>query len=98
MRRGRERQISDAIGRLVEQIGPQDPLTQVTTAWPDLVGSGMAGHTKPSAVRGGTLTVDCDSSVYAQELELLSRKVVKAVNDRFGPGFVTAVRCSVKKF
>ncbi len=37
--------------------------------WPDLVGKDIAAHTRPGAVRGNTVTVFVDSSVWMQELQ-----------------------------
>lgn len=66
---------------MADSIAPTDPLTSATVIWPDVVGEAIAKHTRPSAIRGAELVVECDSSVYAQELELLSRKVLKALTE-----------------
>jgi predicted nucleic acid-binding Zn ribbon protein len=97
MRRGRERPLSGAINRLVDSLAPTDPVARVAGAWPSLVGEAMAKHTKPVALKGGELKIECASSVYAQELELLSRKVIKALTERIPEAPVTSLRCVVAK-
>ena len=97
MRRGTERPIAGAMAKLIDRIAPQDPLTRLTAAWPDVVGPAISAHSRPATIRSGRLTVECGSSVYAQELELLSRKVLIAVNGVIGEASVTALRCTVAK-
>ena len=97
MRRGTERPIAGAMAKLIDRIAPQDPLTRLAAAWPDVVGPAIGAHSRPASIRSGKLLVECGSSVYAQELELLSRKVLLAVNKVVGDGSVTALRCTVVK-
>jgi len=97
MRRGRERPLSGAINRLVDSLAPTDPVARVAGAWPDLVGEAMAKHTKPVALTGGELKIECASSVYAQELDLLSRRVIKALSERIPDAPVSSLHCVVAK-
>jgi len=95
MSRGRERKISGAIQRLVAEIAPQDPVTLIRMAWPKVVGDLIAKETYPSSLRGGILTITCSSSVWAQELDLLSRKVLERLADEFGNSPAQRLRCVV---
>lgn len=83
------------VGRLLERIGPRDPLGSVARVWPDAVGSAMADHSNPVSLTAGRLTVECSGSVYAQELELMSRKVLAALSGQLGEGVVTGLRFTV---
>ena len=97
MRRGRERHFGPAFHRMAESIAPTDPLTKVTIIWPTVVGEAIATHTRPSAIKGNDLLVECDSSVYAQEIELLSRKVLKGIAEGIEGPSPTSLRCVLRK-
>lgn len=97
MRRGRERHLGAAFQRMAESIAPADPLTAATVVWPEVVGEAIAKHTRPSSIRGAELLVECDSSVYAQELELLSRKVLKSLAEQLNGPTPTALKTVLRK-
>ena len=61
-------------------------------AWPEAVGAAFAGQTEPVAERAGTVTVACTSAVWAQELDLLSERVVERLNERLGRPAVRGLR------
>jgi predicted nucleic acid-binding Zn ribbon protein len=82
---------------MAEAIAPTDPLTRITVIWPEVVGAAIAKHTRPSGIKGSELVVECDSSVYAQEIELLSRKVLKGISETLEGPAPTSLRCSLKK-
>jgi predicted nucleic acid-binding Zn ribbon protein len=44
------------------------------------------------AERGGVITVACTSAVWAQELDLLSERVVERLNERLGRHAVRGLR------
>jgi hypothetical protein len=46
---------------------------------------------------GSELVVECDSSVYSQEIELLSRKVLKGIAETLEGPAPTSLRCALKK-
>jgi len=64
-------------------------------AWPKVVGDLIAKETYPSSLKGGVLTITCSSSVWAQELDLLSRKVLERLADEFGNSPAQRLRCVV---
>ena len=97
MRRGRERHLGGAFQKLADSIAPTDPLTSATVVWPEVVGAAIAKHSRPSAIRGAELVVECDSSVYAQEIELLSRKVLKGLGEHMNGPAPTALKCVLRK-
>jgi predicted nucleic acid-binding Zn ribbon protein len=96
VRRGRERHFGAAFQRMAESIAPTDPLTRVTVVWPSVVGEAIAKHTRPTAIKGNELLVECDSSVYSQEIELLSRKVLKGISDGTEGPSPTSLRCVLR--
>jgi predicted nucleic acid-binding Zn ribbon protein len=61
-------------------LRPATTLARVQAAWPGVVGDALAGEAEPVSERGGTVTVRCGSSVWAQELELLSADLLARLN------------------
>ena len=53
----------------------------------------MGKHAVPTAERGGTLTITCRSSVWAQELDLMAPELIAKLNGLIGEGRITALRC-----
>ena len=52
----------------------------------------FARAAEPVAERDGVITVACDSAVWAQELDLLSERVVEALNGAIGRPAVRRLR------
>ena len=52
--------------------------------WEDIVGSKVAEHARAVRVDGGRLFIEVDSSVWAQELSLMRRKIRREINERIG--------------
>ena len=50
--------------------------------WPAAAGEAFAAASEPVAERDGTVTVACTSAVWAQELDLLSERVLERLNGR----------------
>ena len=97
MRRGRERHISGAVDRLVEGIAPRDGLSEVTGKWSSVVGEALAAHSTPVSLKAGRLVVECSGSVYSQELQLLSRRVIAGLAEAVGEGVVEDLRFTVRR-
>jgi predicted nucleic acid-binding Zn ribbon protein len=68
-------------------------LAEIQRAWPEAVGAAIAQHAKPTAERAGVLTVLCESSVWAQELDLMSQGILERVNGVLRAGHITRLRC-----
>ena len=69
----------------------------VERAWPRVVGEGLAAHSQPQSLRGGRLAVTCSASVYSQELEMLSTKLLEALARELPEVPVESLRFSVGK-
>lgn len=95
MRRGNERKISGAISRLAAEIAPTDPLAQIAAQWPSVVGDAISRESKPESISASTLTISCSSSVWAQELELLSRSIIKSLGEQLPQVPIDKLRCVV---
>jgi predicted nucleic acid-binding Zn ribbon protein len=59
--------------------------------WPDVVGERVAAHSRATRVDAGRLFVEVDSSVWAQELSLMRRRILREMNERIGKGVIETV-------
>lgn len=63
---------------------PATALARAREAWPAVVGSRIAAEAEPVGEREGVITVACRSSVWAQELELLSTDLARRLEAAVG--------------
>ena len=92
MRRRGPRPVSHALDALTAGLAPATLLAEVQRAWPEAAGAAFAGQCTPDGERAGVITVACSSAVWAQELDLLSEKVVDRLNERLGRAAVKGLR------
>jgi predicted nucleic acid-binding Zn ribbon protein len=93
MSRAAPRPISVALQGLADTLAPATTLADVQAAWGSAVGSAIAAAARPTSERQGVLTVTCDSSVWAQELELMACDLLPRLNDALGRQLVLQLRC-----
>ena len=93
MKRRAPRGAGDAILALADQIAPLTPLSEIQRAWKMVAGDAIARNAQPTAERAGTVTITCASSVWAQELDLLSPDLIERLNDALSACSVTSLRC-----
>ena len=74
------------LGRILETaIGDARPaglLAAVQSAWPEVAGPALAAAAAPTSEREGTVTVTCESGIWAQELELLGADLTTRLTER----------------
>jgi predicted nucleic acid-binding Zn ribbon protein len=75
-RRRRPRPLAAAVGAALERAEPATPLAAVQRAWPGAVGDAIAREASPVSERDGVVTVACRSATWAQELDLLSDRIL----------------------
>lgn len=75
------RPIAKAVGSFRQAIEPATPLAAVETVWEEAVGVGIAAVAAPVTERDGVLTVECESSVWAEELTLMEPKIRSRLAD-----------------
>ena len=92
MRRpGKRRTRPEALGALVpallDDLGfdAMRTLTRIGEQWEAIAGADAASHVRPSAIRGETLEVDADSSVWVQTLRLRSPQILARLAADLGP-------------
>jgi predicted nucleic acid-binding Zn ribbon protein len=97
MRRRAPRPLADALSVLGRELAPQTPLANAQAAWEKAVGAAAAAHCQPAFERSGTLMVDCEQAVWAQEMNMRSVEVLESLNAALGPGSeLAAVRFRVR--
>jgi predicted nucleic acid-binding Zn ribbon protein len=85
--------LSGALESLAWRLAPETLLAEVQRAWPDALGVAISEHAKPVAQRAGVLTICCESSVWAQELDLMAPTIVERLNERLTTGQIARLRC-----
>jgi predicted nucleic acid-binding Zn ribbon protein len=93
MRRRAPRPLAASLESVAAALEPATTLARVQRVWTQAVGPGVAREAEPVAERGGTLTVACRSSVWAQELDLMAPDVIRALNEALGADPIVALRC-----
>ena len=79
--------IGDHIEHELARSGSRDaiPLSEITSAWPSLVGAAVARNAWPLRMsRDGTLHVATASATWAHELDLLQEAILDAFRTRLG--------------
>jgi predicted nucleic acid-binding Zn ribbon protein len=79
--------------RIRDELAPQTLLAEAQRAWPEAVGASIAAEARPTAERGGMLTVSCSASVWAQELDLMAPTILRRLNSGLRQGQITRLRC-----
>jgi predicted nucleic acid-binding Zn ribbon protein len=100
VRRPGPRPLDAALGRALERVAPATVLARVQACWEGVVGEAIARAATPVSERAGTLTVACESAVWAQEIELTGGELVERLNAAMGgPGgpALAAVRARVER-
>ncbi|WP_051221533.1 DciA family protein [Conexibacter woesei] len=87
------RRVGSSIGALTDQLAPRTTLAEAQRAWGQIAGPALAKNAEPTSERGGSLTITCRSSVWAQELDLMAPELIARLNDKLGEGRITALRC-----
>lgn len=93
MRRRGLRPLAPALERVAEAVAPASLLGRAQRAWTGAAGERIADESEPVSERAGEVTVACSSSVWANELSLLSDDLLARLNETLAaPGSPPAVR------
>ena len=87
------RPLAAAFHALTDELAPETLLADVQRVWASTVGEAIAQAAAPTAERGGVITVSCEASVWAQELDLMAPRLVASLNARLGGEAVRRLRC-----
>jgi len=92
VRRRGPRPVGLALDAMTDAIAPATVLAEVQRVWPRFAGYRFARAAEPVSERDGIVTVACESAVWAQELDLLSERVIEALNEAIGRPAVRRLR------
>jgi predicted nucleic acid-binding Zn ribbon protein len=93
MSRAAPRPLTVALESLTESLAPVTTLARVQKVWEQATGPAIASAAQPVSEREGVLTVSCEASVWAQELELMAPELLRALNAALGAELLQALRC-----
>jgi predicted nucleic acid-binding Zn ribbon protein len=95
VRRFAPRPLAAALEDLTATLSPPSALGRVQEAWERSAGPSISSAATPAAERDGVLTVACESSVWAQELDLMAPELLARLNAELGAGLLHRLRCRV---
>ena len=86
-----------SLERFVDHLGapPISILTQLHDRWPELVGPGLAGATRPVELIDGVLTVACADAAWASQIGWMEAQIVRRFSTTFGTDVVNRVQARV---
>ena len=93
MSRMAPRSVSLALQELTSALAPATTLARVQEVWEQVAGPAIALAARPTAERGGVLTVTCEASVWAQELDLIAEQLLPRINAALGGAEIRELRC-----
>jgi predicted nucleic acid-binding Zn ribbon protein len=85
--------MSLALADLTGALAPATTLARVQEIWERTAGPAISLAATPTAERGGVLTVTCEASVWAQELDLIADQLVERINTALGAAEIRELRC-----
>jgi predicted nucleic acid-binding Zn ribbon protein len=94
-RRRAPRPAANALQAALQKVAPKTPLAAVQAAWPNAVGDKLAAVAIPVSERGGTLTIECVDTVWAQELDLMQESLLERLGEAVGEQAPQALRFRV---
>lgn len=87
------RRLASPLEELTAALAPASTLARVQEMWERVLGPAIAAAARPSAERDGVLTVICEASVWAQELDLMARELIARLNAELGEDALRGLRC-----
>ena len=96
MRRRAPRPVGAALDGVTATLAPATLLAEVQRVWPAAAGDAFAQASEPVSERDGVVTVACASAVWAQELDLLSERVLERLEAELGRRAVRRLRAQAR--
>ncbi len=86
MREGRTRRAADLLSDFLVRTGASRNVSRAkaVAAWPEVVGPEIEKHTRSVEMRGGELLVYVDAPTWANELSMMSPRLIEAINRAAG--------------
>jgi predicted nucleic acid-binding Zn ribbon protein len=92
VRRRAPRPLAAALEAVARDAAPPGLLARVQSVWEEVAGAAVAAEARPVSERAGTVTVACDSAVWAYELGLLGPDLARRLNAVLGEEGVVSLR------
>jgi predicted nucleic acid-binding Zn ribbon protein len=92
VRRLAPRPLGEALDKALPEARPAGLLAKVQSVWPTVAGPALAAAASPVSEHAGTVTVECESAVWAQELELLGADLARRLDEAVSAGRVERLR------
>ena len=93
MSRRAPRPLGIAIEALTARLAPATLLGDVQRVWESAAGAAIAKEAAPVSERAGIVTLECASSVWMAEIDLMAPALVEQLNERLGGDRVSGLRC-----
>ena len=89
--------LSESLERFVDHLGapPISILSQLHDRWPEIVGPGLAGATRPVELLNGVLTVACNDAAWASQVGWMEAQIIRRFSATFGSDTVHQVKTRV---
>ena len=86
--------IGSIIGDIVKKSNMSHgiKISNIFNHWEDIVGTEIYKKTKPKRITRGTLYVSVSTSIWANELSLMSDKLIEKINSFIGEEVVKSIR------
>ncbi len=86
--------IGSIIGDVIKKSNMERKLniSKIFNHWKDIVGSEIYKKSKPERIAGGILYVRVSTSIWANELSLMSDKLIEKINSFIGEKVVESIR------
>lgn len=69
--------VTAAVGAAIAASSPRTALAAVQACWREAVGEETARRAQPVSERDGTVTIACESSTWAHELDLMGEPILE---------------------
>ena len=93
----RPHELARSLDQVARRIGapPADALTVVFSRWEDVVGEGVAAHSRPISLRQSTLVVAVDHPTWATQLRYLGSSILGRITEAVGHEVATRLEVRV---
>jgi predicted nucleic acid-binding Zn ribbon protein len=90
--------VGDFMGKAIRRLGGRNaPLAWLRGAWGEVVGEGLARHTRPETIEGGVLSLVVRAGARTADLTPLGELLRERINAAWGRELVTEIRFAVEK-
>ena len=93
MSRPAPRPVAVSLQALTSSLAPATTLARVQEVWERATGPTISSVARPAFEREGVLTVTCEASVWAQELDLMGDEILARLNGALGGEPLRELRC-----